>query len=106
MSRWRVELNFASMESGVQCVMMTGTVEMPLWSANNLDSPLSVSIPTDEPRIHCCWSNAVILHTFIAVGLTLSYSFGKHSLLCVASLVPSLSVPHIFIAYSMKYRKR
>ena len=38
----RVEWRCASMTSGGQCVMMAGTMSMPLWSVNNLDTPLKV----------------------------------------------------------------
>ena len=31
----RVELRYASMTSGGQCVMMAGTMLMPLWSASS-----------------------------------------------------------------------
>ena len=33
----RVEWRFASMISGGQCVMMTGTLLMPLWFASSWD---------------------------------------------------------------------
>ena len=40
----RVEWRCASMTSGGQCVMMAGTVLMPVWSASNwVMQPLEVS---------------------------------------------------------------
>ena len=37
-----VELKSAEMNSGVQCVMMNGTIQMPVWPADNWDSPDTV----------------------------------------------------------------
>ena len=43
-STLKVAWSTATMGNGAQCVIPTGIVEMPLWSAGNLDSTQLVGI--------------------------------------------------------------